>query len=143
MRPFQFSRWTKFAAVAAAVACISTEGVIRLARGSDHQDTPDVELNPASDMTDVYAFPGSSPDRIVLVLNSWAFITPAQTTNSYFDPDLLTSSRSTTTPTAAKTESSRSPSREAAPIRRSRYEDRLPLRSRARWGTRWRRWRLR
>ena len=89
MRPFQFSRWTKFAAVAAAVACISTEGVIRLARGSDHQDTPDVELNPASDMTDVYAFPGSSPDRIVLVLNSWAFITPAQTTNSYFDPDLL------------------------------------------------------
>lgn len=89
MRPFQFSRWTKFAAVAAAVACISTAGVIRLARGSDHQDTPDVELNPASDMTDVYAFPGSSPDRIVLVLNSWAFITPAQTTNSYFDPDLL------------------------------------------------------
>jgi hypothetical protein len=89
MRPFQFSRWTKLAAVAAAVACISTAGVIRLARGSDHQDTPEVELNPASDMTDVYAFPGSSPDRIVLVLNSWAFITPAQTTNTYFDPDLL------------------------------------------------------
>ena len=27
--------------------------------GSDHQDTPEVELNPKQDMTDVYAFPGS------------------------------------------------------------------------------------
>ena len=25
---------------------------------SDHQDTPDVELNPKMDMTDVYVFPG-------------------------------------------------------------------------------------
>ena len=75
--------------VAAVVVCVGTAGVIRLARGSDHQDTPDVELNPASDMTDVYVFPGSSPDRIVLVLNSWAFLTPAQTPNTYFDPNLL------------------------------------------------------
>lgn len=79
----------RFAYLALAVAIVGTAGVIRLARGSDHQDTPDVELNPASDMTDVYAFPGSSPDRIVLVLNSWAFITPAQTSNTYFDPNLL------------------------------------------------------
>src|SRR3989440_9932182 len=64
-------------------------GVIQLAQGSDHQDTPDVELNPASDMTDVYVFPGASPDRAVLVLNSWAFVTPAQTMNTYFDPNLL------------------------------------------------------
>src|SRR6058998_3549663 len=69
--------------------CLAAAGVIRLARGSDHQDTPDVELNPASDMTDVYVFPGASADRTVLVLNSWAFITPAQTTNTYFDPNLL------------------------------------------------------
>lgn len=89
MRQLPFSRWTKLAVVAAAVACIGTAGVIRLARGSDHQDTPEVELNPASDMTDVYAFPGASPGRVVLVLNSWAFITPAQTSNTYFDPNLL------------------------------------------------------
>ncbi len=89
MRQFQFSRWTKLGAIAAVVACLGTASVIRLARGSDHQDTPDVELNPASDMTDVYAFPGASPDRTVLVLNSWAFITPAQTSNTYFDPNLL------------------------------------------------------
>ena len=89
MRRFKFSRWTKVAAAIAVVACAGTVGIIRLARGSDHQDTPDVELNPASDMTDVYVFPGSSPDRMVLVLNSWAFITPAQTASTYFDPDLL------------------------------------------------------
>lgn len=79
----------RLALVALALVTVATAGGIRLARGSDHQDTPDVELNPASDMTDVYAFPGSSPDRTVLVLNSWAFITPAQTANTYFDPNLL------------------------------------------------------
>ena len=89
MRRFKFSRWTEVAAAIAVVACAGTVGIIRLARGSDHQDTPDVELNPASDMTDVYVFPASSPDRMVLVLNSWAFITPAQTATTYFDPNLL------------------------------------------------------
>jgi len=79
----------RYLALAFALATVATVGVIRLARGSDHQDTPDVELNPASDMTDVYAFPGALPDRTVLVLNSWAFITPAQTGNTYFDPNLL------------------------------------------------------
>lgn len=56
---------------------------------SDHQDTPLVELNPAMDMTDVYAFPGSSSDRVALVLNSWAFLTPAKTPATSFDPNLL------------------------------------------------------
>src|SRR5712691_5411194 len=79
----------RYLALALALATVATAGLMRLARGSDHQDTPDVELNPASDMTDVYVFPGSSPDRIVLALNSWAFITPAQTENTYFDPNLL------------------------------------------------------
>src|SRR2546425_12943979 len=83
------SRWSRLALAALVVAALGTAGFIKLARGSDHQDTPDVELNPASDMTDVYAFPGSSPDRTVLVLNSWAFITPAQTAHTYFDPNLL------------------------------------------------------
>src|SRR5438034_11440569 len=83
------SRWSRLALATLVVAALGTAGVIKLRPGSDHQDTPDVELNPASDMTDVYAFPGSSPDRTVLVLNSWAFITPAQTANTYFDPNLL------------------------------------------------------
>jgi len=76
-------------AVAAAAAVLVTGAGIGVARASDHQDNPFVELNPAMDMTDVYAFPGSSPDRIALVLNSWAFVTPAQASTTTFDPNLL------------------------------------------------------
>jgi Domain of unknown function (DUF4331) len=71
-----------------ATALVAAAG-IGVARASDHQDNPLVELNPAMDMTDVYAFPGSSPDRIVLVMNSWAFITPSQAPTTTFDPNLL------------------------------------------------------
>jgi hypothetical protein len=71
-----------------AVAGLAVAG-IGVARASDHQDNPLVELNPSMDMTDVYAFPGATPDRVVLVLNSWAFITPAQTPSIGFDPNLL------------------------------------------------------
>jgi uncharacterized protein DUF4331 len=79
----------RFISLALLVVTIGTAGVIRLARGSDHQDTPDVELNPATDMTDVYVFPAASAGRTVLVLNTWAFITPAQTASTYFDPNVL------------------------------------------------------
>ncbi len=62
---------------------------VGVARASDHQDNPLVELNPAMDMSDVYAFPGSAPDRIVLAMDSHPLMTPAQTPGSSFDPDLL------------------------------------------------------
>jgi hypothetical protein len=64
-------------------------GSTTLAIGSDHQDTPEVEQNPKMDMTDVYAFPGAGPDRIALVMNSRAFLTPAQSAGATFDQDLL------------------------------------------------------
>lgn len=65
-------------------------GAAGLAIGSDHQDTAEVELNPKLDMTDVYAFPGSTPGRIVLAMNSRAFLTPGATAaDASFDPDLL------------------------------------------------------
>jgi hypothetical protein len=65
-------------------------GTAGLAIGSDHQDTAEVELNPKMDMTDVYAFPGSTAGRIVLVMNSRAFLTPgAAAADASFDPDLL------------------------------------------------------
>jgi len=89
MRRFKLTGWTKLAALALAIGFAATAAVIRNARGSDHQDTPDVELNPASDMTDVYAFPSPTAGRTVLVLNSWAFITPAEAATTYFDPNLL------------------------------------------------------
>jgi hypothetical protein len=66
-------------------------GAAGLATGSDHQDTAEVELdNPKLDMTDVYAFPGSTAGRIVLAMNSRAFLTPGATAaDASFDPDLL------------------------------------------------------
>ena len=77
------------AAAAGLVILASAAAVARVALGSDHQDTPLVELNPTQDMTDVYAFPGSAPGRIALVLNSRAFLTPAQTAGASFDNSLL------------------------------------------------------
>ena len=73
-------------------AVIGAAGVAGLAIASDHQDTPFVELNPKSDLTDVYAFPGSASGRIVLVMNTRAFLTPAQAQDpaeASFDDDLL------------------------------------------------------
>jgi hypothetical protein len=76
--------WT----IGLALAAVSAAGVGAVL-ASDHQDTPLVELNPRMDMTDVYAFPGSTPDRIVLVMNTSAFLTPAQTASAGFDPSIL------------------------------------------------------
>src|SRR3954467_8890311 len=67
-------------------------GVGNPAMGSDHQETPFVELNPKSDMTDVYAFPGAAPGRIVLAMDTRAFLTPAQAQDpaqASFDHNLL------------------------------------------------------
>ena len=86
---FRFNvRGRRALALLAAVGLIGFAG-IRAARASDHQDNPLVELNPSYDMSDVYAFPGSAPDRIALVLNSRGFLTPAQTPSASFDPNLL------------------------------------------------------
>ena len=78
--------------VAGLLVAAGAAGASALAIGSDHQDTPDVELNPKMDMTDVYVFPSPTPGRIVLVMNSRAFLTPAQSDDPVqgsFDPDLL------------------------------------------------------
>ncbi|HEY9014852.1 MAG TPA: DUF4331 family protein [Gemmatimonadales bacterium] len=76
----------------ALVVLATTVAAARFAIGSDHQDTPFVELNPKTDMTDVYAFPGASPGRIALVMDTRAFLTPAQAQDpaqASFDDDLL------------------------------------------------------
>ena len=56
---------------------------------SDHQDTPEVELSPRMDINDIYAFPGASADRIVLVMTTSSPITPAQSATASFDSNLL------------------------------------------------------
>lgn len=75
--------------LAVAIGIAGVIGARHLAHASDHQDTADVELNPSQDMTDFYAFPGATNDRITLVLNSWPVITPAQANTVTFDPNLL------------------------------------------------------
>ncbi|MFL5578094.1 MAG: DUF4331 family protein [Gemmatimonadaceae bacterium] len=68
---------------AALVTAVATAGALL---ASDHQDTPEVELNPRMDINDVYAFPGASADRIVLVLTTSS---PIAGQNASFDPNLL------------------------------------------------------
>jgi uncharacterized protein DUF4331 len=76
-------------ALAAALAC----GAVVAAReglGSDHQDTPEVELSPRMDINDVYAFPSpAGGDRIVLAMTTSSPITPAEAPTARFDPNLL------------------------------------------------------
>lgn len=72
-----------------AIALAAAGVAVRQAVGSDHQDTPEVELSPRSDINDVYAFPGSSDSRIVLVMTTSSPLTPAQSATASFDPDLL------------------------------------------------------
>src|ERR1700712_1893591 len=74
-----------------AVVVTASGFLVKRSLASDHQDTADVELNPSMDMTDVYAFPGASSDRIALVLNSWALLTPAEAAPGVtsFDDNLL------------------------------------------------------
>ncbi len=83
------ARRARFIAIAALAALGVGVFMTRHVWASDHQDSPDVELNPSMDMTDFYAFPGSASGRIALVLNSWAFLTPAETPSTSFDDNLL------------------------------------------------------
>jgi hypothetical protein len=62
---------------------------LRSSLASDHQDTPEVELQPRLDINDVYAFPGSTADRIALVLTTSSPLTPAASAGATFDPDIL------------------------------------------------------
>ena len=80
------------ALVASLVVLAGAAGTAALVIASDHQDTPFTELNPKSDLTDVYAFPGAAAGRIVLAMDTRAFLTPAQASDpneASFDHNLL------------------------------------------------------
>jgi hypothetical protein len=68
----------------AAVALSASAALAGVVLASDHMDTPDVEANPRYDVNDVYAFPGASPDRVVLVLGTSSPLTPAGTRTAAF-----------------------------------------------------------
>ncbi|MGH7537291.1 MAG: DUF4331 family protein, partial [Gemmatimonadales bacterium] len=44
---------------------------------------------PEMDMTDLYVFPSPTAGRVVLAMNSWGVLSPAQTPTTYFDPNIL------------------------------------------------------
>ena len=88
MRFLPVGRRRRMLASFAALVAVAVAGV-GIARASDHQDNPLVELNPAMDMSDVYAFPGGAADRIALAMNSRPLLTPAQTPGASFDPNIL------------------------------------------------------
>ena len=85
--PFKRTRWVGTLAGIAVLG--ATLAVAQRSNASDHQDTPEVELSPRMDINDVYAFPGSTADRIALVLTTSSPITPAQSSAASFDPNLL------------------------------------------------------
>lgn len=75
--------------IATGLTLAALAATLGVAFGSDHQDSPNVELNPLQDLTDVYAFPSPTPGRIVLVMNTRAFLTPAGSASAGFDPNQL------------------------------------------------------
>jgi len=73
---------------ALATLGVAAVALVAVQRGyaSDHMDTPEVELDPRMDINDVYAFPGSSADRIALLLTTSS---PIAGSAASFDPNLL------------------------------------------------------
>src|SRR5215211_3195152 len=68
----------------AAAGLLAGLAAARSLVASDHQDTPEVELSPRYDVNDVYAFPGSEPGRIALVLGTSSPLTPSATPSARF-----------------------------------------------------------
>lgn len=84
----QFHYLTRRSVRAAACVVVGAAALVIGQRvyASDHQDTPEVELSPRMDINDVFAFPGSSADRIALVLTTSS---PIAGQSASFDPNLL------------------------------------------------------
>ena len=87
----QIPRFPRARLAVPLLAALGVGGALatRAAIGSDHQDTPEVELSPRLDINDVYAFPGSDEGRIVLVVTTQSPITPAGTAAARFDANAL------------------------------------------------------
>lgn len=70
--------------VPAIAACLVAAVAVGKLKASDHQQTPLTELTPRYDITDMFAFPSSTPGRIALVMISSSPLTPAQTPSHAF-----------------------------------------------------------
>jgi hypothetical protein len=80
------------ATTACLVAAISLYGV-RVARSSDHQDSPTVVARPGADITDVFAYPApdNTAQNVVLVMDVYPLIPSGMSTSPQytFDPAVL------------------------------------------------------
>ncbi len=77
---------------ALVVGTVGAAGLAGLVYASDHQQTRLTELNPRSDITDVYMFPGTGGTdaaRTTLVMNTSSPIVPSGNAGARFDPNLL------------------------------------------------------
>lgn len=76
---------------ATLVVAISLYGV-RVARGSDHQDSPTVVSRPGADITDVFAYPApDNSSNVVLAMDVYPLIPAGMSGNAQFafDPAVL------------------------------------------------------
>ena len=75
---------------AAAFVALLPFAMTRVARGSDHADTPDNAANPGQDLSDVYVFPSpNNPNNVVLVMNASPLIPSGDPLQRRFDPNVL------------------------------------------------------
>ena len=116
MRMPTLGRTGRLVALAASAIVVTTTGVVI---ASDHQDTPEVELNPRLDINDVYVFPGANPDRLVLAVSTSSPLTPAGSVGATSIPENCIRSRSITPATPLRIWSCSLPSTGPAPGSRS------------------------
>jgi hypothetical protein len=76
----------RYMPIVLALGVVASVAGIGAVLASDHQDTPEVELNPTMDINDVYAFPGSTADRVALIMTTSS---PIAGVGASFDPNLL------------------------------------------------------
>jgi len=83
---YNFLKRARSAPVALAIGIAASVAGVGVLLASDHQDTPEVELNPRMDVNDVYAFPGSTADRVALIMTTSS---PIAGQSASFDSNLL------------------------------------------------------
>ncbi len=79
-----------FTYTAIALAALAAPAIL-ITRGyaSDHADTPNIAANPGEDISDVYMFPSSNPNNVVLIMNVHPLIGPGNGPATSFDPNVL------------------------------------------------------
>jgi len=88
-----FMRFKRIAAALAAVVALTSSAFLyssHAARGSDHQDSPQVVAQPGADITDVYLFPApDNANNVVLAMDIHPLIPAGMSGKVTLDPSVL------------------------------------------------------